>query len=163
MDRVFRVKENKGLARCFRDTVRKKKKNNPKNLAIEDTRKGRIWIQAAYRGKKMKGKKPKNLLSCGADQEKRWWFYYAQWMMSVWEALIIAFLKCDSANGFAAVWLREVGPFFFPERRRTYLDDRNSYCPRCTILAPTESFRSDSFRHSISVPWKKGLPFSKSL
>lgn len=115
-------------------------------------------------GKKWKGNKPKNLLSCGPDQEKRWWFYYTQWMMSAWEALIIAFLKCDGANGFAAVWLREVGPFFyFSETRRTYLDDRNSYCPRCTILAPTEFFRNDSFRHSISVPWKKSLPFSKSL
>lgn len=66
MDTALRVKENKGLARCFRDTVRKKI-----HLAIEDTRKGRIWIQSAYSGKKMEGKKPKNLLSCGADQEKR--------------------------------------------------------------------------------------------
>lgn len=51
MDTALRVKENKGLARCFRDTVRKKI-----HLAIEDTRKGRIWIQSAYSGKK-KGRK----------------------------------------------------------------------------------------------------------
>lgn len=50
----------------FQRHSQKKKK---KHLAIEDTRKGRIWIQAAYRGKneRQETKEPIELW----DQEKR--------------------------------------------------------------------------------------------